>query len=332
MKFIRKRWRSILFSLVALMIFAVVGAVYWAGSEIASPSRRALMDYHQEYLSNPASHGLLIERFTANDGTPCLVCVPEPHGMLGDRGTKIRKQLSARGFTLQLPGKIIGNLVLTHGRKGRKEDYLPIAERLCAVGFRCVIPDLPAHGDHPEKLATYGVKEAGRLTRILDEAAHKFTFDKQPAGLLGMSMGGSVAIHDSALADSSWKALVIISSFDFFKNVIESQASSYAGNTLGPFLANGAAVVYQQKTGMPLIEIEPRRHAAKIDIPTLVAHGTADQVIPLSSGRSLFDSLINSAPKKSIEIPGANHDNVLITDYPIYAEIAEWMLLHVATR
>jgi hypothetical protein len=31
-----------------------------------------------------------------------------------------------------------------------------------------------------------------------------------------------------------------------------------------------------------------------------------------------------------IEIPGADHDNVLITDFPIYAAIAEWMFKHVA--
>ncbi|NJM38525.1 MAG: alpha/beta fold hydrolase [Akkermansiaceae bacterium] len=330
MSFIRKRWRSILFALFFLIIFAVIGGIYLAGLEIASPPRRALVDYHHEYLSNSVAHGILIEKFTASDGTPCLVCVPEPNGMLGSRGIKIREQLLARGLTLQPPGKMIGNLVLNHGRKGRKEDYLPIAERLCAAGFRCIIPDLPAHGDHPTKLATYGVREAGINTRILSEAAQKFHFDQQPTGLLGMSMGGSVAIHDAALADSPWKALVIISSFDFIPNVIESQASSYVGDTLGRSLASGAAFVYQQKTSMPLTAIEPRSHAVKIKIPTLIAHGTGDQVIPLSCGRALFNSFSNAADKKWIEIPGANHDNVLVTDYPIYAEIAEWMLRYVA--
>jgi hypothetical protein len=29
------------------------------------------------------------------------------------------------------------------------------------------------------------------------------------------------------------------------------------------------------------------------------------------------------------EIPNADHDDVLVTDYPIYADIAEWMMLHL---
>jgi pimeloyl-ACP methyl ester carboxylesterase len=66
-----------------------------------------------------------------------------------------------------------------------------------------------------------------------------------------------------------------------------------------------------------------------IRIPTLIAHGTADQVISIDSGRRLFDSLAADINKKWVEIPGAGHDNVLVTDYQIYADIAEWMLQHV---
>jgi len=145
------------------------------------------------------------DRFPASDGTPCLIVTPS--GNPGERGAKIRKQLAERGVTLPPFGKITGTLVLAHGRKGRKEDYLSIAERLCASGFRCVIPDLPAHGDHPATIATYGVREAGLPARVLDEASRKFAFDKQPAGLMGMSMGGSVAVHAAALTDAPWKAL-----------------------------------------------------------------------------------------------------------------------------
>jgi hypothetical protein len=35
---------------------------------------------------------------------------------------------------------------------------------------------------------------------------------------------------------------------------------------------------------------------------------------------------------KWIEVPGADHDNVLITTYPIYAGIAGWMLRHVVAK
>lgn len=329
MKFLRKRWQRLLLFTVLLTLLTATGLVFWAGSEIASPTRRGLQDFHREYLSNPVAHGLVIQSFTASDGTPCLVCTPDPSGNLGDRGNKIRQQLTARGLKLTPSGGIVGTLVLVHGRKGRKEDYLPIAERLCAVGFRCVIPDLPAHGDHPATIANYGVREASLPARVLGEAARRFAFDPQPAGLLGMSMGGSVSVHAADLSDSPWKALAVICSFDSFPKVIEGQASHYIGSTLGPWWAAGTDIVYQRKSGIHLADIQPAKHAASIRIPTLVAHGTVDFVSPISRGRSLYDSLPATTPKRWIEIPGAGHENVLITAYPIYADIAEWMLRHV---
>ncbi|RYD40465.1 MAG: hypothetical protein EOP85_14205, partial [Verrucomicrobiaceae bacterium] len=161
MKFLHKRWRHLLISLSLLTVVCVAGIVWWAGSEIASPPRRGLMDYHEEFLADAAARGVRIEKFTASDGTPCLVCTPLSDGTTGERGAKIRQQLTGRGINLPPAGTTSGTLVLLHGRKGRKEDYLPIAERLCASGFRCIIPDLPAHGEHPTGTVTYGVREAG---------------------------------------------------------------------------------------------------------------------------------------------------------------------------
>jgi uncharacterized protein len=331
MNIIRKHWWSLLLANL-LILLPASGLVFWASSEIASPSRRPLMDYHRKFLADPAVHGLVIDRFTASDGTPCLVCTPDPSGRLGERGTLIRPQLTAGGHKLVPAGHLIGTLVLVHGRKGRKEDYLPIAERLCASGFRCVIPDMPAHGDHPEKIATYGIHEADLPAAILDQAARKFSFDPEPAGLLGMSMGGSVAMHAAGLPDAPWKALVVISSFDSFPRVIEDQASRYLGATFGPLWADSSDAIYQWKSGLSIAEIQPHRHASSLQIPTLIAHGSSDRVISMASGRRLFDALPTTTHTKWIEVPGADHDNVLITAYPIYAEIAGWMLLHVAAN
>lgn len=328
----RTRWRAILISSILATVLAATGIVLWAGSEIASPPRRALMGYHQEFLSNPSGHGVRLDRFTTSDDTPCLICSPDPSGTLDKRGQIIRQQLSARGLTLPPAGKITGTLVLCHGRKGRKEDYLPIAERLCAAGFRCVIPDLPAHGAHPAAIARYGIREAELPARVLEEAAREFSFEKQPVGLLGMSMGGSVAVHAAALPDAPWRALVVISSFDSFPAAIAGQASLYAGPLLGPPWAEATALVYQWKSGIALDAIQPRHHAASINIPTLIAHGTNDRVIPIASGRRLFESLPAGTAKHWQEIPGAGHDNVLVTDYPIYADIAVWMMRHVINR
>lgn len=326
-KIIRRRWLFIPFSFIVLGTAAAIGLVEWAGDQLASPTRRALMDYHHGYLSDSEAHGIRIDSFTASDGTPCVVCTPS--GTPAAKGSMIRQQLAERGLTLTPFSTINGNLVLLHGRKGRKEDYLSIAERLCAAGFRCILPDLPAHGDHPVKTITYGVREAGLPAQVLNDAAKQFGFSKHPCGLFGMSMGGSVAVHAAARADAPWKSLVVIASFDSLLPAIEGQAALRVGHALAPPWVEAAGKVYERKTGLPLAAIQPCQRAPYVPVPTLVAHGTKDTVTPISSGRKLYDSLSPSIEKRWIEIPGAEHDNVLITDFPIYATIAEWMIRHV---
>jgi pimeloyl-ACP methyl ester carboxylesterase len=315
---------------VLILFVLPVGTAIWAGSEIASPERRKLMDYHLDFFTQSTAHGIRIDAFTATCGTPCLVVTPS--GKPGERGTIIRKQLAERGLTLQPFGQVSGTLVLTHGRKGRKEDYLPIAERLCAAGFRCLIPDLPGHGDHPAGITTYGLAEAGLPARILDEASAKYHFDKHPAGLMGMSMGGSVAVHAANQPDAPWNALVVIASFDSFESAVNSQAARHLGSTLGSLWTSSSNHIYRWKSGVSINDIQPSQQAASIHIPTLIAHGTADDVVPMDSGNRLFNSFPASTAKKWVEIPDAGHDNVLVTDYPIYADIAEWMLRHLPVQ
>lgn len=323
--------RRIVVSLGLLSVIPVMiaGMVVWAGWEMASPKRRPIQDYHGEYLAHPKAHGMAIARFNLTDGTPCLSC--EPTGSPAKRGLAIRQQLAAKGIRLNPFGEIHGTIVLLHGRCGRKEDYLPIAERLCACGFRCLIPDLPGHGDHPSGIATYGVREADLPARVLNEASKRFAFPEQPAGLLGMSMGGSVAMHAASLENAPWRALVILSSFDSLAPTIETNASRRFGGLLGPWFSSGASTIYQKRADIPLGNIQPRNHARGIHIPTLIAHGTADSVISIDSGRRLYASLPQGTEKRWIEIPGADHHNVLVTDFPVYAEIAAWMLEHVVS-
>ena len=318
--------RRLLLLVSVLLVVTAAALTWWAGTELASPARRPLQDYHLEFLSSPSDNGMLVEKFTLADGTPCLICLPDPAGTLGTRGRTLRDQFARRGLPLAPAGQIHGTLVLAHGRKGRKEDYLPIAERLCAVGFRCLMADMPAHGDHPAPLIFYGVREAGLPARILAEASEKFTFAPQPAGLLGMSMGGSVAMYSAGEPDAPWKALAIISSFHAFRPAMDLQASRMAGSWLGKPWAAGAAWMYEWKTGLSLSAVQPHECAARLKIPTLILHGTDDKIVPMESGRQLYAALPAGIEKQWVEIPTADHHNVLITEFPVYATIAEWML------
>lgn len=319
--------RRVVLGVVFLLVPPLAG--WLAADQLAHPARRPLQDYHHEFLSHPAAHGVVLKSFTGADGTPCLICEPDPHGALGKRGQVIREQLTQKGLILPPPGSVVGSLVLVHGRRGRKEDYLLIAERFCAVGFRCILPDMPAHGDHPGITACYGVKEAHLPAQMLSEAAAKFGFNPQPAGIMGLSMGGAVSIRSLAEKDAPWRAAVLVSTFDTLDHVVRNQASRWAGNWIGTVWSHLTGWFYQRQTGMEINEANSLSLVPGLKCPVLVAHGTSDRVIAVECGRRLYDALPSGIEKRWIEIPGADHDNVLITDFPIYGEMAEWMLRHV---
>jgi len=312
-----------------MLVLLLFVAGWWAGGELAHPPRRELQDFHREFLADPAAHGVVLNAFACGDGTPCLVCEPDPGGALGERGQLIRGQLAGKNLALAPAGRIIGTLVLLHGRRGRKEDYLLIAERFCAAGFRCLLPDLPAHGDHPAQTACYGVKEVHLPAMVLRETAAKFGFAAQPAGIMGLSMGGAVSIRSAAEKGAPWKAAVLVSTFDTLENVVRHQASGLAGEWCGTLWQGIASRVFEWKTGVPLSAASSLSLVPKWRCPVLIAHGVADRVIPVECGRRLYEALPAGIEKRWVEIPRADHDNVLITDFPLYAGMAEWMLRHV---
>lgn len=318
-----------------LVWLALIGLTLWlvcawlAAREISRPGRRPLQDYHHVILQAPAAHGITIEAFTVSGGTPALLCRPDPSGSLDQRGTLLRTQLQARGVALPAVGSENGStLVLLHGRRGRKEDNLPIAVRFAAAGFRSLLLDLPGHGDHPRPIATFGPEEAPLPLKALQEAAAVFAFPPRPAGLWGMSMGGSVAIHATAADPDQWDALIIVASFDQLAPVIQRQSSQLLGSGLGPPFYATLRPLFQWQSGIPLDSIQPAALAPRITCPTLIAHGDDDPLIPLSAARRLHDAV--AAPDKSwVNVGSGTHGNVLITPHPLYADMTAWFLTHL---
>jgi alpha-beta hydrolase superfamily lysophospholipase len=309
-----------------------VGAAGFAALDVTRPGRRALEDYHHVILNDPARHGITIAPFTVSEGSPALLCRPHPDGRLDDRGTRLRAQLVERSIPLAAPGtENNATLVLLHGRHGRKEDNLPIAVRFCAAGFRCLLLDLPAHGANPHPVATFGPNEVLLPHKALSEAASKFDFVPRPSALWGMSMGGSVAVHAAAATPSAWDALIVVASFDSLSPVIARQCRQLLGTTLGAPFHHTLKTFFQWDTGIALDRIQPALLAPQVRTPTLIAHGDDDPLIPLPATRHLFDA-IGSPDKHWVNVGSGTHGNVLVTPYPLYADMTAWYLTHLTHR
>lgn len=326
----RRRILLALGLLTALVVAVFAFVVARASSELVSPVRRVTQAYHREWIDKPGEHGISIERFSALDGrVPCLLVQPDAKAGLSPRGAKLREQLMARGIPLPAFGEIKGTLVMMPGRNGGKEDLLPVAERFCAVGFRCLLPDLPAHGESPMKICTFGASEFdGQLPAgVLQEASSRFGFPAQPAALWGMSMGGAYVARAASQPGARWDALVVVCSFDSLNAVLTRKISSWAGPlTPGLSLAIRRAVVL--RGGIDPAAAMPVRWAGSVSAPLLMAHGTQDELIPEAFGKRLFDAY-GSGEKRWVPVEGGSHERVLVTDMPLYAAMAEWFLVHL---
>lgn len=302
------------------MLFA---AGWMAGAWLVKPGRKGVEEFHRAWLNDLAVHGLRVARGRSAAGTPYLVCEPEVTAGVGRRGRILRKQLAARGVAVGEFGRVVGTVVLLHGRGGRKEDLLLVAERFCAVGLRCVIPDLPGHGENPVAAVGFGggAMESDLSSDVLRSAAGEFGFAVRPAGLWGMSMGGAYAIRAAAL-DDGWSALVVVSTYANLEEVVAGMRSRVG--VAAPVVRAGMEFGMQMN-GLEVAEVSPGTWARELQLPVLVIHGTEDELIPVEQGRAIYGA-IPGERKAWMEVATGRHGNVLVTPDLVYARMAAWFL------
>jgi alpha-beta hydrolase superfamily lysophospholipase len=326
---IRSIFKSALWiTLLALMVISVI--TWIAAGRLLHPERRAFQAYQKDWLKHPAAHGMRVYSSRCAEGrVPCLFTAPDAEAGAKERGRALRKQLADSHLSLPRYGETQGILVLLHGRSGRKEDLLPIAERFAAAGFKCVIPDLPAHGDSPLKSAHFATTAIERdiASMVLADARGYFNEMQVPAGIWGISMGGAFAMRAASHSPSTWKAVVIVSSFDSLDGVVADKLA-FLPKPLPAMLDVSLGWMTRLRGGLKLHEVQPGIWAKRVSAPTLIAHGDRDQVISMGQGRRLFEA-VRSRDKSWLVVRGANHRNVLIGSTPLYASMSAWLIAHV---
>ncbi len=310
---------------IALGLALAVAFALWAASgDLATPARRPLQAYHKEILRDSAARGLSVRRFPClRDTSACLLVEPDPSTGPTPRQRQLRAQLRTRGLALPVYGNVHGTLILLHARKGRKEDLLPVAERFAAAGFRCLIPDLPAHGESMARTMKFAADpiEGALPAQVLHEARRKFALSDEPAGLWGLSMGGAYAIRAAADSPQLWSSIIVVSGFDALDGVVQDRLVDWVG-PLAPRAAATLERVVAARGGARVADVRPLAWAEGVHAPALVVHGEADELIEIARARRLYEAF--GGEKRFVIVPNANHGNVLRTDMPLYATMAEW--------
>lgn len=210
--------------------------------------------------------------------------------------------------------KAKGTIILLHGIRAYKEQFIELSEVLASHGYNSVAVDLRAHGQSEGRFCTFGVKEKQDISALMDTllASEKLTTN---IGVWGQSLGGAVALQSMGF-DKRIKFGIIESTFSDFKSITHDYVKYHTGFNIQPL--TDYFIKRAQKIADFDMEIaRPIDFCSFIDQPIIVAHGTIDRRISIDYGRANFDE-IKSEDKSFFEIEKANHLTVWQEGGPEY--------------
>jgi pimeloyl-ACP methyl ester carboxylesterase len=318
---------TLLFAILFLLPGAIIGAL--GSRKLVSPPRRVLQDYHHEILNHQSDHGLRVLEATAGD-TPIQIYLPAPSPGPALKSRAVRSILTQRGIALPKWGETVGTILMLHGHKGRKEDNLPIAERFCAAGFACISCDLPGHGDHGSKHATFGRKEADLLKNIL-QAARATTPLPEATALFGISQGGAIALHAAKQQPTNYFAIASVATFAKLDHLIYNGTEKFDDSLrpLAGYCCASIRLCTLIRAGFDPADIAPVEDARSLQIPVLIGHGERDIYIPPSNARQIFEAIPHTNRELHL-IPEGSHGDVLAQGgNEFYADLSVFFLKHL---
>lgn len=313
---------GILLGYVGLGIIAI-----WGSKATLSPPRRSIEDWHRKILEAPAVHGMEVSQQTDAKGTPYMICEPSSVPQ-GEKSMTLRQELQQRGVAIAPWGTIRGTILLLHGHKGCKEDHLPICERFCAAGFRCLCIDLPGHGQNPASYATFGLTEVSMLQNLWSEFLTLHPQAQGPLFLFGVSQGGAIALQSAANPNWHIQAVASVCAFTSLTQPIDASADYLPSmiRDLKPLTTRACAMGIYCRSGFFPDQISPLQSAKHISCPVFLCHGTNDGFIPMQSVEKLYQAVPHSHKTMKM-IEGAKHGNVLsVGSTTLYADICEFFL------
>ena len=196
--------------------------------------------------------------------------------------------------TLHLPNPRAAITVLyAHGNAEDLGQVAPWLEELRRAGFAVLAFDYRGYG-----MSTGGPPSAAGATRDMETVYHHAveTLKIPPSRLVlyGRSVGSGPATDLAARVPIG--GLVLESGF----------VSAFR--------------VLTKVSLLPFDRFHNLRHIRRVHAPVLVIHGTADEVIPVSHGRLLYEAA--AQPKQALWVDGAHHNDV-----PIVAGQRYWTAL-----
>lgn len=260
--------------LAGLVLTFLAAAVWFAGSQVLA--RRT-----HDAPTNPGELGLPYEpmTFASLDG------------------------LTLGGWFVPGAEPLRGTVVFCHGHAGSLDGDLKHVPTFHRNGYNVLQFDFRAHGRSEGQVVSMGHRERLDLLGAVDYLSERGI---ERVGVLGFSMGGSVAMSTAA----ECPAIVAIISDGGFARLGPALQAGLKERGLPDWLAKGLAPLIllslNWRLGYVLSAADPLHWIDQISPrPLLLIHGELDPYVPLGEIKALYESAGN--PKALWIVPGAGH-------------------------
>lgn len=271
-------------ALAALLAVVVLGGVGWIGSQ------RALHPTGEAYRR--------LADFPALQAAAETVAFPVPQD-----GTR-------KGWFI--PGRSQTTILLLHGYGAQREEMLGHAQMLHQAGYSVMLFDFRNSGESDGDAVSLGFYETQDAVAAVRYLSSRQDVDQGRLGVLGLSMGASVAIL-AASQMPEIKAVVADSAFQSASKAIEEGFTRNTGLPRFPYSPITLAII-RVRLGVSPRDVVPEDHIGAISPrPILLIHGLADTKVSPANSQALFDAA--DEPKELWLLPGSGHTEG-IKDYP----------------
>jgi fermentation-respiration switch protein FrsA (DUF1100 family) len=201
-------------------------------------------------------------------------------------------------------GKRTSLIILASGYGDTQDQMLPFAEFLHRSGFSVLTYNSRARAPSGGEFVTLGALETGDLLSVVDSAAARHDVDPNKIAVLGISMGGSVAIL-SAARDQRIRAVVDDSGFSDAPSIIDAGFEHFIHLPAFPFAPLTVALA-DFRAGIDVNAVRPMDVIGRISPrPVLIVHEAGDPVVPADNSERNFAAA--RQPKDLWLVPGNRH-------------------------
>jgi alpha-beta hydrolase superfamily lysophospholipase len=216
--------------------------------------------------------------------------------------------------------------LLFHGYSSEKSGLLPEARAFLDLGCEVVVTDFPGHGESPGTMTSLGIHEARDVAAVVAEVRRREP--GRPVILYGHSMGGVAVLKAMADHGATPDAAVVESVFDSLLRAIRFRfdllsAPSWPAAEILLFWGS-------VQLGANGFAHDAMDYATRVEIPTLVLHGSQDNRASVAGAQRVDSALRNPAGLLIIE--GAGHVNPVLTQPDAWRAAVRGLIDHALTR